>query len=136
MRADKKANIAKVAKVILNNPLLTRDEVAEKAWIWAWTASRALSELDEIGPKDERIVWLTDKDFDLMGKIQSEKFRRLQEPDKINDNDLDKWENTATKRYSLFRWDATDKDWWMKLPDVTFQIINPNADTEDTSEAI
>jgi hypothetical protein len=31
MRADKKANIAKVARVILNNPLLTRDEVAEEA---------------------------------------------------------------------------------------------------------
>ena len=131
MRVDKQKNIAKVAKVILENPLLTRDEVAEKAWVWTWTASRAMWELDENGRKDERIVWLTDKDFDLMKLIQQEKFNRLQEPEKVNDSDLDKWENTATKRYSFFRWDATDKDWWMKLPDVTFQIINPNDNEED-----
>lgn len=136
MRADKKANIAKVARVILNNPLLTRDEVAEEAWVWTWTASRALSELDENGRKDERIVWLTDEDFNLMKKIQQEKFKRLQEPEKINDNDLDKWENTATKRFTLFRWSATDSEWGLKLPDVTFQIINPNADSEDTGETI
>jgi hypothetical protein len=46
---------------------------------------------------------LTDKDFDLMTIIQQEKFSRLRNPEDINDNDLDKWENTAVKRYSLFR---------------------------------
>jgi hypothetical protein len=38
-----------------------------------------------------------------MTKIQQEKFARLATPEKISDNDLDKWENTAVKRYSLFR---------------------------------
>lgn len=121
MRADKATNIAKVAKVVLQNPLLTRDQIAEKAWVWTWTASRALSELDKNGPKDDRIVWLTDWDFDLMKVIQKEKFARLQQPEKVNDNDLDKWENTAVKRYSLFRWSATDKDWWLKET-VTIEI--------------
>jgi len=114
MRSDKAKNIAKVAKVALLEPLLTRDQIAEKAWVWTWTASRALAELDENGHKDDRIIWLTDWDFDLMKVIQREKFKRLEEPEKVNDKYLDKWENTAVKRYSLFRWSATDKDWGLK----------------------
>lgn len=114
MRADKKANIAKVAKVALLEPLLTRDEIAEKAWVWTWTASRALADLDENGRKDDRIIGLTDKDFELMKQIQEVKFKRLQEDEQINNNDLDKWENTAVKRYSLFRWSATDEQWGLK----------------------
>jgi hypothetical protein len=38
-----------------------------------------------------------------MKQIQEVKFKRLQEDEQINNNDLDKWENTAVKRYSLFR---------------------------------
>lgn len=114
MRADKAKNIAKVAKELLQNPLQTERQVAENLWIWAWTVNRAKQELEQNGAKDERIVWLTDEDFNLMTTIQKEKFRRLQDPEKINDNDLDKWENTATKRYSLFRGSATDNEWGLK----------------------
>ena len=136
MRVDKAKNIAKVAKVVLKEPLLTRDEIAEKAWVSTWTASNMLKELDGNWPKDPRIIWLTDKDFDLMKLFQQEKFNRMKNPENVNDNDLDKWENTATKRFTIFRWSATDKEWGLKLPDITFQIINPNEDTEDSSEAI
>lgn len=114
MRADKKANIAKVAKVALLEPLLTRDQIAEKAWVSTWTASNMLKELDGSWPKDPRIIWLTDWDFDLMKVIQKEKFARLQNPEQVNDNDLDKWENTATKRFTIFRGSATDKEWGLK----------------------
>jgi hypothetical protein len=39
-----------------------------------------------------------------MNIIQDEKFRRLQEEkEKINNTDINKWEETATKRYTLFR---------------------------------
>lgn len=117
MRTDKAKNIAKVARVIMAEPLLTRDEVAEKAWVGAWTASRVLAELDENGRKDPRIVWLTDKDFELMESIQSVKFKRLETPENINDNDLDKWENTAVKRYTIFRGKATDSEWALKTID-------------------
>lgn len=114
MRADKKNNIAKVAKAVLNDPLATQREIADNANVWLWTANRVISELEQIGTKDDRIIWLTDKDFELMKQIQEVKFKRLQEDEQINNNDLDKWENTAVKRYSLFRWSATDKDWWLK----------------------
>lgn len=121
MRVDKAKNIAKVAKTLLENPLQTENEIAEKLWIWGWTVNRAKQELEKNGVKDERIVWLTDKDFDLMKQIQQEKFARLANPENINDNDLDKWENTATKRYSLFRWSATDEQWGIKET-VTIEI--------------
>jgi hypothetical protein len=36
--------------------------------------------------------------------IQKEKKRRLkEESEQINNSDIDKWEQTATRRYSLFR---------------------------------
>lgn len=111
MRSDKAKNIAKVARVVLADPLLSRDEVAMKAGVSQWTASNVLAELDESWRKDPRIVWLTDKDFELMESIQSVKFKRLKTPENINDNDLDKWENTAVKRYTIFRGKATDEQW-------------------------
>lgn len=117
MRADKATNIAKVAKEILSNPLQTERQISEWLWIWAWTVNRAKQELEKNGAKDERIVWLTDWDFDLMKLFQQEKFTRMQSPEKVNDNDLDKWENTATKRYSLFRGNATDSEWGLKWID-------------------
>lgn len=117
MRKDKAKNVSIVAREVLANPLLKRDEIADKTWLWAWTVSRALDELDESGRKDPRILWLTDKDFELMQSIQSVKFKRLETPENINDNDLDKWENTAVKRYTIFRGKATDNEWALKAID-------------------
>jgi hypothetical protein len=63
-----------------------------------------MKEMGQIGAKDDKIIKLTDEDFDLMISIQKEKKRRLDEQkDKINNSDIDRWEQTATKRYSLFR---------------------------------
>jgi hypothetical protein len=63
-----------------------------------------MKEMGQIGAKDDKIIKLTDEDFDLMISIQKEKKRRLdEEKDKINNSDIDRWEQTATKRYSLFR---------------------------------
>ena len=121
MRADKATNIANVAKELLENPLQTERQIAEWLWIWAGTVNRAKQELEQSGAKDDRIIGLTDRDFDLMKVIQREKFKRLEEPENVNDNDLDKWENTAVKRYSLFRWSATDKEWGLKET-VTIEI--------------
>lgn len=73
-----------------------------------------VKELEQTWAKDPRIVWLTDKDFELMEQIQQVKFKRLKSEENINDNDLDKWENTAVKRWSLFRGNATDEQWGIK----------------------
>lgn len=131
MRADKAKNIAKVAKVALKEPLLSRDEIAEKAWVWAWTASRALAELDETGRKSPDIIRITNKDKKAIELAQTiieqslEKYVEMSEAawwldmnEAIRAASLAK---EATARYSLFWWDATDKDWWMNQT-VTIQM--------------
>lgn len=114
MRTDKKVSISKVAKEVLSNPLLNQREIAENTWLSLGNVNDKLNILEQEGKKDDRIIWLTDRDFEMMKKIQDVKFKRLAEDEQINNNDLDKWENTAVKRYSLFRWSATDKDWGLK----------------------
>lgn len=115
MQKDKKKRLWKVVKELLKDPLQTTREIEEKTWISKSTVANYISkDLDTFGQKDDRIISLTDKDFDMMIKIQEEKFKRLEKPEDINHNDLDKWENTATRRYTLFRWDATDEKWWLK----------------------
>jgi hypothetical protein len=61
-----------------------------------------------------------------MEKIQGIKINKLKtKPEDISNWDIDKWENTATKRYSLFRWDATDPNGWLKsIHDFTFDSMD------------
>ena len=114
-RADKKKNIDKVTASLVKDPLQTEREIANNLWISRSTAHIMKKEIEQSQAKDERIISLTDEDFALMQDIQSEKKRRLrEEKEQINNNDIDKWENTATKRYTLFRWDATDENWALK----------------------
>ncbi len=114
MRADKATNIANVAKELLENPLQTERQIADTLWVNHTTVNRAKQELQQTAPKDERIIGLTDRDFELMKKIQDVKFKRIETDDIINNSDIDKWEQTATKRYSFFRWSATDEQWGLK----------------------
>lgn len=114
-RKDKLKNKAKIVKAVLNNPLDTQEKIAKTAWVNKSTVSRQLNEMQQTATKDDRIIWLTDKDFEIMLKIQAEKFRRLEEEkEQLNNNDIDKWDNSAAKRYTLFRWSATDEKGWLK----------------------
>jgi len=114
-RADKKKNIDKVAASIAKNPLQTARELGKDTWIGASTANRAKKEVAQNGTKDDRIVNLTNKDFELMQKIQVRKFERMEDKEKpINDNDINNWDKEAKVRYSLFRWEVTDTQWWLK----------------------
>lgn len=113
-RVDRKKHEWEVAKEFLKNPLQTLRDVEKATWISRTTVWSIKNNLDKIWQKDERIINITDKDFDLMNIIQEEKFRRLnEEKEKINNTDINKWEETATKRYTLFRWSATDNNWWL-----------------------
>ena len=112
-RTDKAKNIDKVAASLAKNPLQTEREVEKDTWVSQSSVNRAKKVLGQIGSKDPRIVSLTDWDFDIMEKIQKEKLERLEWGEKINNSDLDRWEQTATKRYSLFRGSVTDDKWWL-----------------------
>jgi uncharacterized protein YcbX len=61
-------------------------------------------EVGLVGAKDDRIISLTDKDYSILEKIQNIKINKLTtKPEDISNADIDKRDNTATKRYSLFR---------------------------------
>ncbi len=127
MRTDKAKNIAKVAKVALKEPLLTRDEIARKAWVWQWTASRALAEMDETGRKSADIIEITDTDKEAIKLAQRIIIQSLEKH--VEESEASwglslqealqaSWlAKESTARFTLFRWNATDEKWWLKTID-------------------
>ena len=116
MRADSKTNIVKVAKAVLKDPLASQREIAEETGLSLWNVNDKLNKLEQT--KDDRIIWLTDKDFELMEMIQRRKFARMNDTDKpVNDNDMNNWDKEAKARFTLFRWEATDEKGWLKIID-------------------
>ncbi len=127
-RLDKKRNIDKIAAAILANPLATVREIADITGISKSTVAEHIKS-DEVGQtavKDDRIISLTDKDYDILQKIQDIKMSKLTtNPEDISNADIDKRDNTATKRYSLFRWEATWPNGWLKsIHDFTFDSMD------------
>lgn len=150
MRIDKAKNIKALKAELLKKPLQTEEELADKLWVHRVTVNRLKEEMHEIvtNAKNSDIMEITDEDkliiqmsqaisrhslWTIINKLDEEPNYVLELRDAKTASEIAK---ESTARYSFFRWEATDKDWWMKLPDVTFQIINPNADTEDSSETI
>lgn len=116
MRADKKKSLAKVWEVILANPLLTEREVAEQANVWNWTAHRAIKELEQSGAKDDRILAITETDLRIVKLWQAEIERRLQDQEHLKamrTSELSQVIRENTARYTLFRWNATNEEWWL-----------------------
>lgn len=60
--------------------------------------------MQQIATKDDRILGLTEKDFEIQNLVQQETVRRLIEtPKEVRDNDLVRFGEFAMKRYQLFR---------------------------------
>lgn len=118
MRTDKIKNLSKVAKAVIKNPLQTVREISDKTWVSKSSVATYLSQdLDKLGLKDDRILWITDKDLSILTIGQREIERRLgnkEELEKMRTVEISQVIKESTARYSLFRWDATDKDWGLK----------------------
>lgn len=126
MRVDKRKNYEKVAKERLINPRATVRDIAEKTNIWIWTVSRADKELEQNGTKDERIITLTDKDFDIVKLAQQrieEKLMDEEEMKKTRIGEISTVAKDSAARYTIFRWELTDKEWWGKIELVSFKDI-------------
>lgn len=115
MRTDKQINHNKVAKDVLLNPLKTQRDRALDLWIWKTTVQEHLQEVKTT--KDDRILFITDTDLNIVEKGQKEIDRRLSESEelgKMRTVEISQVIKESTARYSLFRWSATDKEWWLK----------------------
>ena len=118
IRWDKKKNIAKVAEELLNNPLSSVREVAEKTWVSKSTVANYINkDLDKLGQKDKSILEVCNVDFDIVKIWQEIIKQRLQDKEEVSKMrtfEIAQTIEKSEKRYMLFKWEATWKDWWLK----------------------
>ena len=101
MRNDKAKNTAKVLKEVIKNPLATQREIAKKTWLWLWTVNRNLETMEQIGT-NEKIIDLVALDIEMQELATKEMIRRLkQETDKVNNQDIVRFNETSLKRSQL-----------------------------------
>lgn len=118
MRTDKEINHNKVAKDVLLNPLKTQRDRAEDLWLGKTTIQEHLQEVK--ATKDDRIISVTDKDLSIVEKWQRIIDNRLSDEEeiaKMRTVEISQVIKESTARYSLFRWSATDNEWWLKSID-------------------
>lgn len=126
MRVDKRKNVEKVAKEKLKNPLKSQREIAKETGMSLWTVNASLKEVEQIWNKDERIIALTDTDFNIVKLAQQriqEKLNDEAEMKKTRIGEISTVAKDSAARYTIFRWDLTDKEWWYNakvvgLPDL------------------
>ncbi len=71
IRADKKRNVSKVAKAVIEKPLLTERQIAEEVGIGKSSVNRAMQELGQNGAKDPKIIEITDRDLRNIEAMQA-----------------------------------------------------------------
>lgn len=120
-RVDKIKNQAKIVREVIKNPLATDREVAKATWVWKSTANRARKELGQVGTKIEAIQEIIKNDMEIVKLWQSIIMQRMEtQPDKLSTKDIISATDTWAKRYSLFKWDVTDPEWWLKDISITW----------------
>ena len=124
-RSDKLKNRAKVIKATLKNPLKSQREIAKETKVSHETVNRVQKEMWQNVTKDDRIIWICDKDLEIIKLWQAELERRLK--DKKALSKMRSWEISQvlaenTRRYTLLRWNATDENGWIKKVLVNVSI--------------
>lgn len=124
-RVDKERNKAKVLWAVLKKPLADQRTIAKDAGVWKWTVCRHLQDLGQNGAKNKAIEEIIAVDAQIVAIAQWVILDRLQNPDKEKTRDIISAADTSAKRYSLFAWDATDNDWWLKaIQEINITIWN------------
>ena len=125
-RSDKLKNRAKVIKATLQHPLKSQREIAKEAWVWNWTVARTHKEMEQNGAiKDDRILGICDKDLEIIKMWQEIISKKLSNPkvvQKMRASEVSQVIAENTRRYSLFKWDATDSQGWIKQVLVNVSI--------------
>ena len=116
-RTDKKRNIDLIAAALVVDPLATTREIEERTWVSKSTVATHKANLDKVGQKDERIINLTNKDLAIVTRAQELIELKLNDEKLVKDmniRDISAVAKDSAARYSLFRWDATDREWGVK----------------------
>lgn len=110
-RADSQKNKKAVALAVAKNPMASTRELAKIAGVSKGTVNNKLGELRQV--KDEAILGICDKDMEIVTKAQEEILRRLKsnkELQKMKTSEISSVAEASTKRYTIFRGNATDKN--------------------------
>ncbi|RAL57314.1 hypothetical protein BSK20_03500 [SR1 bacterium human oral taxon HOT-345] len=116
-RADSQKNKKAVALAVAKNPMASTRELAKIAGVSKGTVNNKLGELRQV--KDEAILGICDKDMEIVTKAQEEILRRLnsqKELTKMKTSEISSVAEASTKRYTIFRGNATDKNGGLNNP--------------------
>lgn len=118
-RNDSKSNTLKVAKVAMKEPLLSQKQIAKKAWVSVWTVNAKLNCLESDLSTSQIIDQICQTDMEIVSLWQGIILERLQDEEelkKISARDVSTIIRENTARYTLFKWKATDDEWWLNAP--------------------
>ena len=129
-RWDKLRNRAKIIKEVMKDPTQPQRELAKKLWMWKTTVQEHLQDLPNT-TKSDHIEKILKKDLeivDIATDILKDRLTLAKDDteNKMSTRDIIASADVSAKRYSLFKWDATDKDWGLKdqsLSDKQLQAI-------------
>ena len=115
IRVDSIKTKAKVMWAIISTPLADQRTLAKKAWVSKTSVQRYSKELDQTWPlKIKAIEDIIQKDVDIVNVWQDIILKRMIDtPDKVSTRDIISASDTSAKRYALFKWWATDPEWWL-----------------------
>lgn len=123
-RKDKARNRAKVIKAKLKSPLKTEREIAKETKVSKSTVNRVSKELGQNGTKDKRILWICDKDLEIITLGQElilEKLNNKKQMARLKPHEISQVIAENTRRYSLFKWNATDSQWGL-IQSITIKL--------------
>lgn len=112
MRRDRENTVEAIAAELIKDPLATQKELAKRAGVSERTVERRIEQVAEVVGKDERIVSLTDADYEIVQLTQSltmDKLKTEEEAKKISPRDLAYIGDVSAKRYSLLTGNVTNE---------------------------
>ena len=116
-RADSQRNKKAVALAVAKNPNATMSEIAKNTGLSKSTVQTKLNELGSI--KDQSILNICDEDLKIVKLAQWIILNKLQDKQtvaKMKASEVSQVAEASAKRYSLFKWSATDASWWLNNP--------------------
>ena len=113
-RKQRDINRANITKEILKDPLADQRTIAKRAWVSKTSVHNHSKELDQEWPKSKAIEDIIETDAKIVKLAQWVILKRLESPEKEKTRDIISAADTSSKRYSLFKWNITDPDWWLK----------------------
>lgn len=116
-RSDKEKNKTKIIREVIKDPLQSQRDIADKVWMSVSTVNSHIRDLPKSN-KNEHIDKIIKKDLEIVDIATDILKWRLEKADdegsKMSTRDIIASADVSAKRYSLFKWNATDEDWGLK----------------------